>query len=103
MMLNIRDVLGPKWYEYQLYDDNSLSYGGISKSEETLGDFVADAEIDAYYDPVKDVQIALKKAGIQQIDEIDLKIEEILQQKIWDIEEELGIQIIDYRWDYKGF
>ena len=40
---------------------------------------------------------------MKQIDEIDSKIEEILQQKLWDIEEELDIQIDDYRWDYKGF
>ena len=102
-MLTIREVLGKEWAKYPLYDNNSVSYGGISKEEETLGDFVADADIDAYYDPVKDIQIALKKAGIEQIEEIDYKVEEILQQKIWDIEEELGIQIIDYRWDYKGF
>lgn len=102
-MLTIRKILGKKWAEYPLYDDNNLSYGGISKEEETLGDFVNDADIDAEYDSVGKVQIALKKNGMQQIDEIDLKVEEVLQQKIWDIENELGIQIIDYRWDYEGF
>lgn len=102
-MLTIREALGKEWAEYPLYDDNSLSYGGISKEEETLGDFVKDADIDAYYDSVREVQIALKECGMKQIDEIDSKIEEILQQKIWDIEEELDIQIDDYRWDYKGF
>lgn len=102
-MLTIRKILGKKWAEYPLYDDNSLSYGGISKEEETLGDFVNDADIDAEYDSVGKVQIALKENGMQQIDEIDLKVEEVLQQKIWDIENELGIQIIDYRWDYEGF
>lgn len=102
-MLTIREALGKEWAEYPLYDDNSLSYGGISKEEETLGDFVKDADIDAYYDSVREVQIALKECGMKQIDEIDSKIEEILRQKIWDIEEELDIQIDDYRWDYKGF
>ena len=102
-MLTIREALGKEWAEYPLYDDNSLSYGGISKEEETLGDFVKDADIDAEYDSVREVQIALKECGMKQIDEIDSKIEEILQQKLWDIEEELDIQIDDYRWDYKGF
>lgn len=102
-MLTIREVLDKEWAEYPLYDDNSLSYGGISKEEETLGDFVKDADIDAYYDSVRELQLALKMCGMKQIDEIDSKIEEILHQKLWDIEEELDIQIDDYRWDYKGF
>ena len=54
-------------------------------------------------DFINKFQIALKECGMKQIDEIDSKIEEILIQKIWDIEEELDIQIDDYRWDYKGF
>ena len=32
-MLTIREALGKEWAEYPLYDDNSLSYGGISKEE----------------------------------------------------------------------
>lgn len=103
MVITIRDALGPKWYERKLYDDNSLSHGGISKEEEILGEFVNEAEMNAYEDSVKDLQIELKKCGIKQIEEIDRYVEEIIQQKIWDIEEELDIQICDYRWDYKGF
>lgn len=102
-MVTIRDVLGPKWYERKLYDNNSLSTGGISRSEETLGEFIKDSDIDAYNDPVNEIQVELKKCGIEEIREIDSYIQELIEQKLWDIEEELNIKIIDYTWDYKGY
>ena len=102
-MVTIRDVLGPKWYERKLYDNNSLSTGGISRSEETLGEFIKDTDIDAYNDPVNEIQIELKKCGIKEIEEIDSYIQELIEQKLWDIEEEFNIDIVDYTWDYKGY
>ena len=102
-MTTIRDVLGPKWYERKLYDNNSLSTGGISRSEETLGEFVKDADIDAYNDPVNEIQTELRKCGIKELEEIDSHIQGLIEQKLWDIEEEFNINIIDYTWDYKGY
>lgn len=100
MMLTIKDALGPKWNTIRLYDDNSTPWGGISHSEETLGEFMADGEISPF-DSIGELQKGLKKCGIKQLEIADRNVEEIVQQKIWDIEEELGIDIIDYRWDYK--
>lgn len=99
MITTIRDILGPRWYERKIYDDNSLSYGGLSKEEETLGEFVNDTEINAYEDSAMDLQIALKKCGIKQIEEIDMYFEDIIKEKIENIEDELGI-VIDFTWDY---
>lgn len=102
-MITIRDVLGPKWYERKLYDNNSLSTGGISRPEETLGEFIKDTDIDAYEDPVNEIQIELKKCGIKELEEVDSHIQSLIEQKLWDIEEEFNINIIDYTWDYKGY
>lgn len=100
--MNIREALGDNLNQIKLYDDNSLTTGGISKEEETLEEFMQDADLNPE-DSVSELQIALHKCGIKQIEEIDTIIEEKIQQKIWDIEEELQINIIDYKWDYKGF
>lgn len=99
MIATIRDILGPRWYERKLYDDNSLSYGGLSKEDEILGEFVNETEINAYEDSAMDLQITLKKCGIKQIEEIDMYFEDIIKEKIEDIEDELGI-VIDFIWDY---
>ena len=103
MTITIRDILGPKWYERKLYDNNSLSTGGICRPEETLGEFIKDTDIDAYEDPVNEIQIELKKCGIQELGEIDSHIQSLIEQKLWDIEEEFNINIIYYTWDYKGY
>lgn len=100
MVVTIKDVLGPKWFQYKLYDNNSLSTGGLSHEEETLGEFLADTDIDQY-DSIGLLQDELKSCGIMQIEEADRYVQEIIEQKIWDIEEELGINICDWKWDYK--
>lgn len=98
-MISIYDVLGPKWAQYKLYDDNTLSTGGLSREEETLGEFLSNTDIDQY-DSVALVQSELKMCGIHEIKEIDRYVEELIQQKIWDIEEEFDVKL-DYNWDYK--
>lgn len=100
-MIKITDILGEKWRDIKLYDDNSVSYGGLSRAEETLGDFIDECNIDIETESVGYIQKQLKKCGIQEIEEVDRYIEEKLQQKIWDTEEELGIKIIDWHWDFK--
>ena len=98
--MNIIDVLGENYKTIKLYDDNSVSYGGISHAEETLEEFMNSADI-YEDDSIGELQRALKRCGLKQIEIADSKIEEIIQQKIWDIEEELEVDIVDYRWDYK--
>lgn len=98
--MNIIDVLGENYKTIKIYDDNSVSYGGLSHAEETLEEFMNSADI-YEDDSIGELQRALKRCGLKQIEIADSKIEEIIQQKIWDIEEELEVDIIDYRWDYK--
>ena len=98
-MITIKDALGAKWNTIKLYDDET-PWGGISHSEETLGEFMATGEISPF-DSIGELQKGLKNCGIKQLEIANSYIEELVQQKIWDIEEELGIDIIDYRWDYK--
>jgi len=100
MVVTIKDVLGPKWFQHKLFDNNSLSIGGLSREEETLGEFLANTDIDQY-DSIGLLQDELKSCGIKQIEEADRYIEEIIQQRIWDIEEELNINICNWQWDYK--
>jgi len=97
-MISIYDVLGPNWAQYKLYDDNTLSTGGLSREEETLGEFLADTDINQY-DSVNELQAELKRCGLQEIYEIDKYINEQVFQKIWDIEEEFGVDI-NFNWDY---
>lgn len=98
--MNIIDVLGENYKTIKLYDNNSVSYGGLSHAEETLEEFMNSADI-YEDDSIGELQRALKRCGLKQIEIADSKIEEIIQQKIWDIEEELEVDIVDYRWDYK--
>ena len=102
-MINMIDILGKDWEKIELFDDNVISTGGLSRMEETLGDFCKEADIDPYFTTIGELQKELKNCGIQQIEIADQKIEEIIEQKHWDLEEELGISIIWYRWDYKEF
>jgi len=101
MVVTIRDVLGPKWFQYKLFDDNSLSTGGLSREEETLGDFIGDSDIDPYEDPVGEIQKELKRCGLQEIEEVDSYIQELIQQRLWDIENDFDVSILNYKWDYK--
>ena len=100
-MISIRDALGAKWYEIKLYDDNSVSYGGMSHSEETLGEFIEDSDLNAYEDTIGELQKELKACGLKEIEAGDSYIQELIEQRIWDMENELNIDIVDYRWDYK--
>ena len=99
--MNILDVLGPNWSEIKLRD-SEVPFGGISYHGETLENFMADAEIEPE-DSIGKLQKTLKDCGIMQIPIADSKIEELIQQKIWDIEENLGIKFCNYTWDYKEF
>lgn len=99
-MISIIDVLGRYWRDYKLYDDNNLE-GGLSRAEETLGDFLHDTDIDQY-SPVGLLQQELKLCGLREIDEIDMYIGNIIEKRIDEIEEELGVRI-DYNWDFEGF
>lgn len=97
----ILDVLGNGYRGILLFDDNSLSTGGISKAEETLGEFMEDANISPL-DHVGKLQRELQLCGIKQIEEIDSYLQRIIDRKIQDIEDELGVSI-DYTWDYIEF
>ena len=99
MVLSIYDVLGNDWRNERLYDDDKNT-GGLSHEGETLWEFLSNTDIDQY-DSAGFLQSELRLCGIKEIEKIDRHIEELIQQKIWDIEEELGIKIIDYRWDYR--
>lgn len=99
MVLSIIDVLGIDWRNEKLYD-NDKSTGGLSHEGETLGEFLSNTDIDQY-DSASFLQSELRLCGIKEIEKINQHIEELIQQKIWDIEEELGVNIIDYRWDYR--
>lgn len=97
----ILDVLGNKYDEIKLYDDNSLSYGGISRAEETLGEFMKETNISPL-DHVGKLQKALKDCGIEQIPSIDMNIQHQIEDYLADLEDELGI-IIDFTWDFVEF
>lgn len=99
-MITIKDALGPKWNTIKLYDDNTITTGGISHSEETLGEFMADCEISPF-ESIGRLQRGLKDCGIMQLNEADRYIGEIIKQRIWDLEEELGINMVEWKWDYK--
>ena len=100
-MIKILDILGTKYDEIKLYDDNSLSTGGISRAEETLGEFMEEAEISPL-DNAGKLQKALKDCGIKQIAKIDTCVENQIKNYIEDLEDELGITI-DFTWDYVEF
>lgn len=97
----ILDILGNRYDEIKLYDDNSLSTGGISRAEETLGEFMKEAEISPL-DNVGKLQKALKDCGIEQIPAIDRDIQHQIEYYLEDLEDELGI-IIDFTWDFVEF
>lgn len=98
MINSIINILGPNWREIKLYDDNSLSTGGISRAEETLEEFMAECEISPF-ESIGKLQKTLKDCGILPIEIADKKIEDIIKEEIENIEDELGI-VIDFTWDY---
>lgn len=98
---SIKNILGPMWNTIKLYDNNALSHGGISRAEETLGEFMLESGISPF-DSIGKLQKALRNCGIKQIKEADSNIQELIEIKIHDIEDELGIEI-NYMWDYCEF
>ena len=98
---SIKNILGPKWNTIKLYDNNALSTGGISRAEETLGEFMLESDISPF-DSIGKLQKTLRECGIKQIREADSKMQELIEQKLHDIEDELGIEI-NYMWDYYEF
>lgn len=97
----ILDILENRYDEINLYDDNSLSYGGISRAEKTLGEFMKEANISPL-DHVGKLQKALKDCGIEQIPAIDSSIQHQIEDYLEDLEDELGI-VINYTWDFVEF
>lgn len=100
-MISIKSALGPQWSKIKLRDDET-PYGGISYDGETLDNFMAETEISPN-DSIGKLQKGLKDCGIMQIPIADSKIEELIQQKLWDIEEEYDIKFTKWEWDYKEF
>lgn len=95
-MISIKDILND--YNIKLYDDDSL-IGGLSHSEETLEEFMKETDISPD-ESIGKLQKELKKCGIKEIEIADSKVQEIIERKLFDIEDELGIKILDYKWDY---
>lgn len=102
MTNSIINILGKNWKNIKLYDNNSLSYGGISREEETLGDFCDECNINPYETTIGTLQKSLRECGIKQIKIADSTIQEMIEEKIRDIEDELGVEI-NYMWDYYEF
>lgn len=100
-MITIKEALGDNFEEIELVDDNSVEHGGISHEGETLGEFMS-GSLDEN-NSIGELQYMLKACGIEQLEKADRYIQEKVQQKLWDIEEEFGIRIEPYSWDYKEF
>lgn len=86
--------------EILLEDDDNPLVGGLAFEGESLQDFMDSVELDPDM-RVNTLQRQLRECGIKEIEEIDCKINELVQQKIWDIQEELDVYIDSYTWDYK--
>ena len=52
---------------------------------------------------IGELQKSLKECGIKQIPEADEYVYELIQQRLWDIEDDLGIKFEYYSWDYEEF
>lgn len=99
-MVTIIEALGKKYKDIELEDD-VLTTGGIAHQGETLGEFM---EGDIHEeDSIGELQKSLKECGIKQISDADKYVYELIQQRLWDIEDDLGIKFEYYSWDYKEF
>ena len=101
IMKSIFEILGEDLGSIPLYDDNSIGTGGLSRSDEVLYDFMGDCELSPS-DSIGELQKALSECGLKQLEFADKVVEEQIQQRIQDIEEELGVKL-DYNWDYDEF
>lgn len=99
-MITIAEALGKEYKDIELEDD-ALTTGGIAHQGETLGEFM---EGDIHEkDSIGELQKSLKDCGIKQIPEADEYVYELIQQRLWDIEDDLGIKFEKYEWDYEEF
>lgn len=99
-MITIAEALGKEYKDIELEDD-ALTTGGIAHQGETLGEFM---ENDIHEeDSIGELQKSLKECGIKQIESADAYVYEQIQQKLEDIEEDLGIKFEYYSWDYEEF
>ena len=99
-MITIAKALGKEYKDIELEDD-ALTTGGIAHQGETLGEFMGD-DIDKE-ESIGELQKSLKECGIKQIPEADEYVYELIQQRLWDIEDDLGIKFEYYSWDYEEF
>lgn len=99
-MITIAEALGKEYKDIELEDD-ALTTGGIANQGETLGEFMGD-DFDRN-DSIGKLQNALKECGIKQIESADAYVYEQIQQRLEDIEEDLGIKFEYYSWDYEEF
>lgn len=97
-MIRIKDALGNGWNVIRLQDDET-PYGGKSHSKETLGEFMLDVNISPF-DSVNKLQEALQANGLMMMSGIDSYVQNLIEERIKDIEDELDVDIIDWHWDY---
>lgn len=100
-MVTIIEALGDKYKRIKLEDDVLTTTGGIAYAGETLEEFMGD-DFDKD-DSIGKLQNALKECGIKQIESADAYMYEQIQQRLEDIEEDLGIKFEHYSWDYEEF
>lgn len=86
--------------EILLEDDDNPLVGGLAFEGESLQDFMESVGLEPD-SRVNTLQRQLRECGIKELEEIDRKVNELVQQKIWDIQEELDVYIDSYTWDYK--
>lgn len=100
-MKSIFEILGEDLGSIPLYDDNSVGFGGLSRSDEVLYDFMEDCELSPS-DSIGELQKALSECGLRSLDFADKVVEDQIQQRIYDIEKEFGVKL-HYTWDYNEF
>lgn len=101
-MIKIKDIFSIKERRTILLEDDDSNFGGVAFEGETLQDIIEDEDIDINPETsVNDLQKLMREIGVRDIREVDTKVDEIIQQRIWDIEEEFKIDILSWSWDYK--
>lgn len=101
-MIKIKDILSIKERRAILLEDDDSNFGGVAFEGEALQDIIEDEDIDVTENSsVNELQHLMTQIGVREIREVDDKVDELIQQKIWDIEEEFQISIHPWAWDYK--
>lgn len=101
-MIKIKDILSIKERRTILLEDDDSNFEAVAFEGETLQDIIEDEDIDVNPETsVNDLQKLIREIGVRDIREVDTKVDEIIQQRIWDIEEEFKIDILSWSWDYK--